>query len=212
MTKKQRLLHIKEALEKLYPDADCSLRYTDPWQLLVSAILATQCTDKRVNMVTPALFARYKDVYAFAEADEEELKTYIRSTGFYNNKAKNLIGAAKRIYQVYGGKVPDEIDELVTLPGVGRKIANLIVGDIYKKPAIVVDTHAKRITKRLGLTENTDPYKIEKDLRKIVPPEYGSKFCHQLVLLGREYCTARKPKCVECPLEPWCRKVGVSEK
>lgn len=207
MTKKQRLELIKEGLEKQYPDADCSLQYTDPWQLLVSAILATQCTDKRVNMVTPALFERYKSVYDFAAADENELMEYIRSTGFYNHKAKNIIAAAKKICADFGGNVPDTIDELVTLAGVGRKIANLIIGDIFKKPAIVVDTHAKRLTKRMGLTKNSAPEKIEMDLRKIVAPEYSSKFCHQLVLLGREFCTARSPKCEGCPVNGGCKKV-----
>ncbi len=204
MTKKQRLDYVKNELETLYPDADCSLEYIDPWQLLVSAILATQCTDARVNMVTPALFARYPDIYAFAEADEAELQDYIRSTGFYRHKAKNIIGAAQRISEAYGGKVPDEIDELVTLPGVGRKIANLIVGDVYGKPAVVVDTHMKRIAFRLGFTKQTDPAKIEKELAQILDPAYSSKFCHQIVLLGREYCIARKPRCGVCPLAPAC--------
>lgn len=206
MTKKQRILCIQEQLEKTYPDADCSLTYVDPWQLLVSAILATQCTDKRVNMVTPALFERYPDVFAFAEADERELQEYIRSTGFYHNKAKNIIGAAQRICSEYSGKVPDKIDDLVTLPGVGRKIANLIVGDVYGQPAIVVDTHAKRISYRMGLTKQTDPTKIEKDLWEIVPPSYSAKFCHQLVLLGREYCMARNPRCDQCPIAGCCKK------
>lgn len=206
MTKKERLALIKEGLEQTYPDADCSLQYTDPWELLVSAILATQCTDKRVNMVTPALFERYKTVYDFAMADETELISYIRSTGFFNHKARNIIGAAQRIYTVYGGNVPDTIDELVTLPGVGRKIANLIVGDVFGKSAVVVDTHAKRLSFRMGLTKNTDPVKIETDLRKILEPEYSSKFCHQLVLLGREFCTARSPKCTVCPVNAGCKK------
>lgn len=209
MTKKERLAYIREGLEQLYPDADCSLTYVDPWQLMVSAILATQCTDKRVNMVTPALFARYPDVYAFAAADELELQEYIRSTGFYHNKAKNIIGAARLLVDEYGGKVPDEIDELVKLPGVGRKIANLIVGDVFGKSAIVVDTHCKRIAYRMGFTKNTDPVKIEKDLRTFVPEDYGAKFCHQIVLLGREYCVARKPKCDVCPLALWCKKAGI---
>lgn len=207
MTKKERLALIKEGLEKTYPDADCSLQYIDPWELLVSAILATQCTDKRVNMVTPALFERYKTVYDFALADEEELQGYIRSTGFYNHKAKNIIAAAQRICSVYGGKVPDTIDDLVTLAGVGRKIANLIIGDIFGRPAIVVDTHAKRLSYRMGLTKNTDPTKIEMDLLKLVEPEYSSKFCHQLVLLGREFCTARSPKCTLCPVAGGCKHV-----
>lgn len=206
MTKQQRLEIITQGLERTYPHADCSLEFCDPWQLLVSAILATQCTDKRVNMVTPALFERYPTVYDCAAAEENELMDYIRSTGFYNHKAKNIIASAKRICEIYGGKVPDSIDELVTLPGVGRKIANLIVGDVYGRPAIVVDTHCKRITYRMGLTKNTDPTKIETDLKKFVPPDYSSKFCHQLVMLGREYCIARSPRCSVCPVQEGCKK------
>ena len=206
MTKKERALLIIEALEKAYPDAECSLDFRfDPWQLLVSAILATQCTDKRVNMVTPALFERYKTVYDFAKADENELIGYIRSTGFYNHKAKNIIASAKAIVNEFGGVVPDEIDKLTTLPGVGRKIANLLLGDSFGKPCIVVDTHAKRLSKRMGLTNNTDPTKIEFDLRKIIPPEKGSDFCHRLVWLGREFCV-RNPKCDVCPVNEVCKK------
>ena len=206
MTKKQRAALIIDALEKAYPNAECSLDFRlDPWQLMVSAILATQCTDKRVNMVTPALFDRYKTVWDFAKADENELIGYIRSTGFYNHKAKNIIGAAQMICNNFGGNVPDEIDELTTLPGVGRKIANLLLGDCFAKPCIVVDTHAKRLSKRMGLTLNTDPTKIEFDLRKIIPPEKGSDFCHRLVMLGREYCI-RNPKCDICPVKDVCKK------
>lgn len=206
MTKKQRALLIIEALTQAYPDAECSLDFkADPWELMVSAILATQCTDKRVNMVTPALFERYKTVWDFAKADENELIGYIRSTGFYNHKAKNIIGAAKLLCQNFDGVVPDEINLLTTLPGVGRKIANLLLGDCFGKPCIVVDTHAKRISKRMGLTTNTDPTKIEFDLRKIIPPEKGSDFCHRLVMLGREYCI-RNPKCDVCPVCEVCKK------
>ena len=206
MIKKQRVALIIDALKKAYPDAECSLDFRlDPWQLMVSAILATQCTDKRVNMVTPALFDRYKTVWDFAKADENELIGYIRSTGFYNHKAKNIIGAAQMICNNFGGNVPDEIDELTTLPGVGRKIANLLLGDCFAKPCIVVDTHAKRLSKRMGLTLNTDPTKIEFDLRKIIPPEKGSDFCHRLVMLGREYCI-RNPKCDICPIKDVCKK------
>jgi len=208
MTKKQRYESARNALDMLYPDAECSLQHPDAWELLVSAILATQCTDKRVNMVTPALFERYPDVYAFAEADELEVQGYIRSTGFYNNKSKNIIAAAQMVCGIYGGSIPDEIDLLVKLPGVGRKIANLVVGDIFGKPAVVVDTHAKRITYRLGLTKNTDPTKIELDLRKIIPPNEGARFCHQLVLFGRDICIARNPRCGDCPIRE-CPKTGV---
>ena len=207
MTKKERAADIIDALEKYYPDAECSLDYkVDAWQLLVSAILATQCTDKRVNMVTPALFERYKTVYDFAKADENELIGYIKSTGFYNHKAKNIIGAAKMVCDRFHGEVPDEIDLLTELPGVGRKIANLLLGDVFKKPCIVVDTHCKRLSFRMGLTKNTDPTKIEFDLKKIIPPEKGSDLCHRLVMLGREYCV-RNPRCEECPVKECCKKV-----
>lgn len=207
MTKKQRALALIDKLEKAYPDAVCSLDFcSDPWRLAVSAILATQCTDKRVNMVTPALFERYATVYDFAQADEQELIEYIRSTGFFNNKAKNIIASAKIICQKYNGEVPDTIEELVCLPGIGRKIANLLLGDVFNKPCIVVDTHAKRLSYRMGLTENTDPTKIEFDLKKIIPPEKGSDFCHRLVNLGREYCV-RNPKCEICPVSDVCKKV-----
>lgn len=206
MTRKQRAEAIIEALEKAYPDAQCSLDFKkDAWQLMVSAILATQCTDKRVNMVTPALFERYKSVYDFASANEDELIGYIRSTGFFNHKAKNIIASAKIICDKYGGAVPDTIDELVTLPGVGRKIANLLLGDVFGKPCIVVDTHAKRLSYRMGLTKNTEPVKIEFDLRKIIPAQKGSDFCHRLVNLGREYCV-RNPKCGICPVGEVCKK------
>lgn len=206
MTKKERAEKLILALEKYYPEAECSLDYRkDSWQLMVSAILATQCTDKRVNIVTPALFDRYKSVYDFAAADENELIGYIRSTGFYNNKAKNIIGAAKVICEKFNGEVPDDIDLLITLPGVGRKIANLLLGDVFGKPCIVVDTHCKRLSKRMGLTNNTDPTKIEFDLKKIIPPQKGSDFCHRLVMLGREFCV-RIPKCEECPAKDWCKK------
>jgi len=207
MTKKQRYEAARNTFDMLYPDAECSLQHADAWPLLVSAILATQCTDKRVNMVTPALFERYPDVYAFAEADELEVQGYIRSTGFYNNKAKNIVASARMLRDIYGGNVPDEIELLTALPGVGRKIANLVVGDIFGKPAVVVDTHAKRITYRLGLTKNTDPTKIEFDLRKIIPPQEGARFCHQLVLFGRDVCVARGPRCAECAMREWCNGV-----
>ncbi len=206
MTRKQRAKLIIEQLEKAYPNAECSLDFKrDPWQLMVCAILATQCTDKRVNMVTPTLFERYKTVWDFAKADENELIRYIRSTGFYNHKAKNIIASAKLICDNFSGIVPDEIDTLTTLPGIGRKIANLLLGDCFGKPCIVVDTHTKRLSKRMGLTTNTDPTKIEFDLRKIIPPEKGSDFCHRLVMLGREYCI-RNPKCDICPVRDVCKK------
>ncbi len=206
MTKRERAQNLISQLEKFYPEAECSLDYrVDAWELMVSAILATQCTDKRVNIVAPALFERYKTVYDFAKADKTELIGYIKSTGFYNNKAQNIIGAAKMICEEFGGEVPDDIDLLIKLPGVGRKIANLLLGDVFGKPCIVVDTHCKRLSKRMGLTLNTDPTKIEFDLKKIIPPEKGSDFCHRLVMLGREFCV-RVPKCDLCPVGEWCKK------
>ncbi|MBR5218268.1 MAG: endonuclease III [Clostridia bacterium] len=204
MNKKDKVLKIREIFDDLYADADCSLDYKDPFQLLVATQLAAQCTDARVNLVTPALFAKYPDPAAFADADIHTLEELIRSTGFFHNKAKNLKACGEKLMSDFGGIVPDTMDELLTLPGVGRKTANLILGDIFSKPAIVVDTHAGRITKRIGLTKNTDPSKVEFDLKKIVPPEYQTRFCHQLVWHGRSLCTARSPKCDRCPLSGLC--------
>ncbi len=204
MTKKEKILKIKEYFTTQYADADCSLNYKDPFQLLVATQLAAQCTDARVNLVTPALFAKFPDVKAFAEADILEMEEAIRSTGFYHNKARNLIACAQKLLINFDGIVPQTMDELLSLPGVGRKTANLLLGDVFGQPAIVVDTHAKRITGRLGLTKNTDPTKIEMDLRKIIPEEYGSTFCHQLVYHGRALCMARGPKCELCGLQEIC--------
>lgn len=204
MTKKEKVAFLRERLGELYGEAPCTLEYQDPFHLIVAAQLAAQCTDARVNMVTPALFARFPDAEAFAGADIPELEELIRSTGFYHNKAKNLKKCGQVLLTEFGGVVPDTIDELLRLPGVGRKIANLVVGDVFGKPAIVVDTHCKRITGLLGLTKNTDPAKIEKDLEKIIPPDYSSLFCHQMVEHGRNLCVARRPRCGECTLAPAC--------
>lgn len=205
MTKKEKLEKIRAYFATEYPEADCTLRYTDPFQLVVATQLAAQCTDARVNLVTPALFKKYPDAKAFAEADIHELEDLIRSTGFYHNKAKNLIACGQKLLSDFGGIVPDTMEALTSLPGVGRKTANLVLGDAFGKPAIVVDTHAKRIANRLALTKETDPTKIEMDLRKFVPPAYGSTFCHQLVYHGRAICTARAPKCGICGLTEICR-------
>ena len=205
--KKSRAEKIVKALKREYPDSDCTLCYKDPFELLVATQLAAQCTDARVNMVTPSLFKKYPDVYAFAEADEMELRTYIHSTGFYKNKAKNLIACSKKIIENFGGKVPDEMEQLLTLDGVGRKTANLILGDIFSKPGIVVDTHAGRISRRLGLTSNTDPYKVELDLLKVIPKEDQTDFCHRLVDHGRACCSSRSPKCDNCCLNNLCPKI-----
>lgn len=206
MTKKEKVLKIREIFEQEYGQADCTLDYTEPHQLLIATQLAAQCTDARVNLVTPALFERYPSVQAFAAASEDELISYIYSTGFYKNKARNIIACCQRLLSEYSGTVPDNMEELLTLPGVGRKTANIILGDVYHKPAIVVDTHAGRLARRIGLTKNTNPEKVEYDLLKIVPPEYSSTFCHQLVYHGRKYCMSRKPDCENCPINKICDK------
>ena len=204
MRKKEKMQVIKEYLTKTYGDTPCTLDFENAFQLLVSACLAAQCTDARVNMVTPALFAKYPSVQAFAEANVRDVEELIHSTGFYRNKAKNIVACAQVLMEKFDGKVPDNMEDLLSLPGVGRKIANLILGDIFGKPCIVVDTHCKRITGLLGLTKHTDPAKIEAELRKIVEPEYGSQFCHQLVEHGRAICIARRPQCAECGMSSVC--------
>ena len=204
MTKKEKVLIIKDYLDKTYGDAPCTLDYDDPFQLLVATVLAAQCTDARVNLVTPALFKKYPTVKSFAEADVHEVEDLIRSTGFFRNKAKNIVACANTLLEKHDGKVPDAMEELVALPGVGRKIANLLLGDVFGKPCIVVDTHCKRITGLLGLTKNTDPTKIEMDLRKIIPLEYGALFCHQIVEHGRAVCIARRPQCNRCGMNTVC--------
>lgn len=195
-----------DALKIKYPDAICSLIYSDPFQLLVATRLSAQCTDARVNMVTPALFERFKGVDAFADADVDEVGEYIKSCGLYKTKAKDLVKMAQQLRENYNSQVPDSIEELTKLSGVGRKTANLIVGDVYGKPAVVVDTHCIRITRRLGLHSEKDAGKIEKILKSILPPEESNDFCHRLVLFGREICTARSPKCDNCPLNGFCPK------
>ena len=200
MTKKQRALAAVEILKQRYPDALCSLNASNPFELLVAVRLSAQCTDARVNLVTPALFAKYKTLDDYASADVADVENIIKSCGFYKNKALSIIGMAQKIRDEFGGKVPDNIDDLVTLPGVGRKTANLIVGDVYGKESIVVDTHMIRISNRLGLVSEKDPYKIELALKKIIPSEEGSDFCHRIVLFGSDVCPARKPKCDICPM------------
>ena len=202
--KKKRAEEIIRIFEDEYRDADCTLDYQSPLQLLIATQLAAQCTDARVNLVTPALFERYKTVQDFAVADEAELSEYIRSTGFFRNKTKNIIACCKKLISDFGGEVPQTMDELLTLPGVGRKTANLVLGDIFGIPGIVVDTHAGRLSRRMGFTKNTDPFKVEKDLLEIIPPEKQMQFCHQLVFHGRKYCDARKPKCTDCPVKDVC--------
>ena len=206
MTKKELAAEIIDRLKIEYPNVQCTLNYSTPVEMLFATQLSAQCTDARVNIVTADLFKKYTSVYDFANADYDELCNDIRSTGFYKNKAKNMIAAAKRIIDVYGGEVPDTMEDLLTLPGTGRKTANLVLGDIFKKPAIVVDTHCIRLSNRMGLTKNSDPIKIESDLRKIVPPEESLDFCHRLVAHGRAVCPARKPTCDMCTLNNICKK------
>ena len=197
---------IVNELKSLYPDSICSLNYPKPYELLFAVRLAAQCTDERVNKVTPALFARFPTLEALAEADVAEVETYIQSTGFFRAKARDIVAASQMMLREFGGKVPDNMDDLLRLPGVGRKTANLILGDVYNTPGVVVaDTHCIRIAGKLGLTDGTkDPAKVEQQLRAILPPEESNNFCHRLVLHGRAVCMARKPDCPNCTLRPWC--------
>lgn len=206
MTKKELAEKFFGCLQTLYPDADCTLDYKEPLQLLIATQLAAQCTDARVNIVTKDLFVKYPDVYAFANADLHELESDIRSTGFYHNKAKNIIACCKQLIADYGGVVPDSMEELLKLSGVGRKTANLVLGDIFGKGGMVIDTHAKRILRRVGLTKETEPVKVERSTEKLIPREKQSAFCHRLVMHGRALCTARNPKCGECPAASFCKE------
>lgn len=207
MTKKERARLATELLKGEYPDAICSLNYSDPFQLLIATRLSAQCTDARVNLVTPALFAEFPTAKEMAKAEVGAVEEHIKSCGLYKTKAKDLVGIAQGIEDRFGGIVPDTIEELTSLPGVGRKTANLVVGDVYKKPAVVTDTHFIRIVGRLGLTEATEPGKVEKELRAILPPEESNDFCHRTVLHGRAVCTARKAYCEKCVLSDICKKV-----
>ena len=193
-----------EALKKEYPEAECSLDYGKDYELLFSTRLAAQCTDARVNIVTETLYKKYPSLEAFAEADIEELENDVRPTGFFRMKARDLKAAARVILDDYGGKVPDTMEELLKIPGVGRKTANLVLGDIFGKPSYVCDTHCIRITNLLGLTEGKDPTKVEMQLREILPPEEAGNFCHRLVLHGRAVCVARRPNCAECVMKNFC--------
>lgn len=212
MTKKQIALAAVEALKAEYPDARCSLEYTKPHELLIATRLSAQCTDARVNIVTPALFERFKTVDDFANAEVAEVAEYIKSCGLFKTKSKDIVAMCQKLRNDFGGEVPDTIEQLTTLPGVGRKTANLIVGDIFGKPAVVVDTHCIRITSRLGLHKETDQKKIEDALRKLLPPEESNDFCHRLVLHGRAVCSARSPKCESCCMKDFCRNAGKVKK
>lgn len=211
MTKKERALNAIEVLKKEYPEAICSLNASNPFELLVAVRLSAQCTDARVNIVTPALFEKYKTLDDYCNADVKDIEKIIHSCGFYKSKAESIIDMAKGVRDQFGGTVPDNIEDLTTLNGVGRKTANLIVGDVYGKESIVVDTHMIRIANRIGLVTEKDPKKIEFALKKIVPANEGSDFCHRIVLFGRDICSARKPKCDICPMEFNCKKVGINK-
>lgn len=206
MRKKDLALKFYEILSDLYPDAPCTLDYETPFQLLIATQLAAQCTDKRVNIVTKDLFKKYPDVLSFSQANPSELEEDIRPTGFYHNKAKNIIACSKRLIEVYGGEVPDNMDDLLSLDGVGRKTANLVLGDVFGKGGMVIDTHAKRLLYRVGLTKETEPLKVERDTEKLIPRENQSDFCHKLVMHGRALCTARNPKCDICAAKEICKK------
>ena len=204
MTEKQRMKLCVEALEKEYPDALCSLNAENPLQLIIATRLSAQCTDERVNKITPALFEKYPSLEDFCNADEKDIERLIYSCGFYKTKAKDIKEMCIIIRDEFGGQVPDTIEKLTFLPGVGRKTANLIMGDVYKKPAVVTDTHFIRICNRMGFVNTKEPRKVEDAMRKLLPPEKSNDFCHRSVLHGRAICTARSPKCEICPIKELC--------
>jgi len=202
---------VSRELEKLYPDARCALDHQNPLQLLIATILSAQCTDVRVNLVTPALFARYPDAASFANADQAELERMIQSTGFFRNKAKSIISCCKQLVEKHGGQVPATMDELNPLPGVGRKTANVILGNAFGVPGITVDTHVGRLSRRLGLTTQEDPEKVERDLMQVLPDKEWTMFSHRLIFHGRQVCFARKPNCQGCALNKICPRIGIEE-
>lgn len=207
MTKKQLTLKSVEALKKAYPEAICSLVYSDPLQLLIATRLSAQCTDARVNLVTPELFSKYKTLDDLENAEVEDVEKIIRSCGFYHDKARDIVGIAKKIKSDFNGEVPSTIEDLTSLPGVGRKTANLIMGDVFHAPSsVVTDTHLIRISNRIGLVDTKDPKKVEFELRKLLPPDESNDFCHRTVLHGRAVCTARKAHCDICTLKDFCKK------
>ena len=204
---KKKALKIIDILKAQYPDALCALHYKKDYELMIAVRLSAQCTDARVNLITPALFAAYPTLEAMANAKIEDVEDYVRTCGFYHQKAKDIVLACQMLIRDYGGKVPDTMDALLRLPGVGRKTANLLLGDLYATPgSVVCDTHCIRISNRLGLAKGKEPEKVEQQLRKILPPEESSDFCHRIVLFGRDTCTARNPKCGNCPLRMHCKE------
>lgn len=212
MTKKERALLACDTIENLYPDAACSLDFSHPYELMIAARLSAQCTDARVNIVTKELFRKYPTLESFAEADLAELEEAIRPCGFFRTKAKSIKEMANQLINNFGGQIPDNMEDLLTISGIGRKTANLMMGDVWGKPAIVTDTHFIRITGRLGLTLNKDPKKVEADLVKLIPPERSSDFCHRIVQFGRDVCRARKPLCGECACSGFCKYFEKSKK
>lgn len=202
MNRKEKIaIAAVEALEEIYPEAVCSLEYTQPYELMIAGRLSAQCTDARVNVVTRVLFEKYPTLKSFADADTAEVEEIVRPCGLYKTKAKSIVEMAHRLYYDLDGRIPDTIEELTTLSGIGRKTANLIMGDVHHKPAIVTDTHCIRITNRFGLTASKDPKTVEKELVKLIPGEKSSDFCHRIVIFGRDTCTARNPKCDDCPFK-----------
>ena len=201
----EKVAGLIQALKEAYPDPKCALEYQEDYQLMIAVRLSAQCTDERVNMITPALFDRFPTLEAFAEADVAEVEEYVHSCGFYRHKARDIVLACQMLRDEYGGKVPATMEELLRLPGVGRKTANLLLGDLYAVPgSVVCDTHCIRISNKLGLATGKEPEKVEQQLRAILPPEESSDFCHRIVLHGRAVCNARKPQCESCTLAPWC--------
>lgn len=206
---KQKAIEIINALKVQYPDALCALHYTKDYELMIAVRLSAQCTDARVNLVTPALFTAYPTLESLANAQVADIESYIHSCGFYRQKAKDIVQACQMLLTKHQGKVPATMNELLELPGVGRKTANLLLGDLYQEPgSVVCDTHCMRICERLGLSKGREPEKVEKQLRLILPPEESSDFCHRIVLFGREICTARSPKCDSCPLAIYCDEIN----
>lgn len=201
----ERVRGIIAALKDTYPEALCALQYQKDYELMIAVRLSAQCTDARVNLVTPALFAAYPTLESFAEAEPEQIEPYVQSCGFFHHKARDIVLACRMLRDEYGGAVPDSMDALLRIPGVGRKTANLLLGDLYGKPAVVCDTHCIRISNKLGLAVGKDPAKVEEQLWKVLPPEESSAFCHRIVLHGRAVCDARKPDCANCTLAPYCR-------
>lgn len=208
---KDKVRGIIDALAQRYPDAICALHYQKDYELMIAVRLSAQCTDARVNLITPALFAAYPTLEAMANADVSDVENYIHSCGFFRQKAKDIVLACQMLITEYDGKVPDTMEKLLRLPGVGRKTANLLLGDLYQEPgSVVCDTHCMRVCERLGLSKGREPEKVEKQLRAVLPPDESGDFCHRIVLFGREICTARSPKCAQCPLALYCNEINKS--